>query len=89
MLHKDEVSFKLASLAIAGLFGVARFGRREFDFETRLPGFDRATVVRRCCELAFGATLMQLIAGTLVHFTLPTQGVLLVGRIYEYRREVG
>jgi cytochrome c len=67
--------FLLASLALTGLFGAAWFGRAEFDLARRLPGFDRATILRRCYELAFGATLLQLLAGTLVYFTLPAQGV--------------
>ena len=66
--------FLLASLAVTGLFGAAWFGRRDFDFQGRLPGFDRPTVLRRCYELAFGATLLQFLAGTLVYFTLPSQG---------------
>jgi cytochrome c len=67
--------FVLASLALTGLFGAAWFGRKAFDVEQRLPGFDRSKVIRRCYELTFGATLMQFLAGTLVYFTLPTQGV--------------
>jgi len=67
--------FLLASLAITGLFGVAWFGRAEFDLPGRLPGFDRPKILRRCYELAFGATLMQILVGTLVYFTLPWQGV--------------
>lgn len=67
--------FLLASLALTGLFGAAWFGRAGFDLRGRLPGFDRAKVLRRCYELTFGASLMQLLAGTLVYFTLPSQGV--------------
>jgi len=67
--------FLLASLAITGLFGAAWFGRTEFDLTHRLPGFDRHTVLRRCYELAFGATLMQFLAGTLVYFSLPSHGI--------------
>jgi len=67
--------FLLASLAVTGLFGVAWFGRAEFDLPGRLPGFDRSKIVRRCYELTFGATLMQIVAGSLVYFTLPSQGV--------------
>jgi len=67
--------FLLASLAITGLFGAAWFGRRDFDLARRLPGFDRATILRRCYELAFGATLMQFLAGTLVYFSLPSHGI--------------
>lgn len=69
------VHFLLASLALTGLFGAAWFGRSEFDLPRRLPGFDRPTILRRCYELAFGATLVQLLAGTLVYFTLPPQGI--------------
>jgi cytochrome c len=67
--------FILASLAVTGLFGAAWFGRTGFDVETRLPGFDRPKLRRRCYEIAFGATLMQFLVGTLVYFTLPAQGV--------------
>jgi cytochrome c len=67
--------FLLASLAVTGLFGAAWFGRKDFDVEGRLPGFDRAKILRRCYELTFGATLMQFLAGTLVYFTLPAKGV--------------
>jgi cytochrome c len=67
--------FLLASLAVTGLFGAAWFGRSEFDLAGRLPGFDRPTILRRCYSLAFGATLMQFLAGTLVYFTLPAQGI--------------
>jgi len=67
--------FILASLAVTGLFGAAWFGRTGFDVETRLPGFDRPKLRRRCYEIAFGATLMQFLIGTLVYFTLPAQGV--------------
>jgi cytochrome c len=67
--------FVLASLAVTGLFGVAWFGRREFDVEKRLHGFTRHGAMRQCYGLTFGATLMQVFAGTLVYFTLPAQGV--------------
>lgn len=67
--------FIIASFAITGLFGAAWFGRAGFDLVQHLPGFERSVVLRRCYELTFGATLMQLLAGTLVYFTLPAQGV--------------
>lgn len=67
--------FLLASLALTGLFGAAWFGRAEFDVPGRLPGFDRPKILRRCYELTFGATLMQIAVGALVYFTLPSQGV--------------
>ncbi len=67
--------FILASLAITGLFGVAWFGRRDGGPAGRLSGFDRHQHVRRGYGLTFGATLMQIFAGTLVYFTLPAQGI--------------
>jgi cytochrome c len=67
--------FILASLAISGLFGAAWFGRAEFDRQRHLPGFERAEIWRRCYEIAFGATLIQFVVGTLVYFTLPSSGV--------------
>jgi cytochrome c len=67
--------FILASLAISGLFGAAWFGRAEFDRARYLPGFERAEIWRRCYEIAFGATLMQFVVGTLVYFTLPASGI--------------
>jgi len=74
-LFGDQPFEFAAAVAVTGLFGAAWFGRTGFDVETRLPGFDRPKLRRRCYEIAFGATLMQFLIGTLVYFTLPAQGV--------------
>lgn len=67
--------FLLASLAVTGLGGVAWFGRREYPVEARLPGFDRPRLRRTFYSVTFGATLLQVVVGSLVYFTLPVKGI--------------
>lgn len=67
--------FLLACLALSGLAAVGWFGRREFDVENILPGFDRPGLRRKFYSITFGATLLQLVIGSLVYFTLPVKGV--------------
>ena len=67
--------FVVASLAITGLLGVGWFGRREYPVAERLPEFDHAALRRQFYGVVFAATLLQLVVGPLVYFTLPVKGM--------------
>lgn len=67
--------FLLASLALTGLAGVGWFGRREFAVDSLLPGFTRPALRRKFYSITFGATLLQIVVGSLVYFTLPVKGI--------------
>lgn len=67
--------FMLASMALTALFAIGYFTRRGFDFERQLPGFTRPSLRRMLYAGAFGLTLAQLLAGPLLYFTLPVEGM--------------
>lgn len=67
--------FLLASFALSGLAAAGWFGRKDFAVDRILPGFDHPGLRRKFYSIAFGATLLQAVAGSLVYFTLPVQGV--------------
>jgi cytochrome c len=67
--------FLLASIALTALMLAAWLCRRGLDFDAELPGLDRGTVKRELLGIAFGTTALQLLAGPLVLFTLPPNGV--------------
>jgi len=67
--------FMLASLALTALFAIGYFTRRGFDLERQLPGFTRPELRRLLYAAAFGLTLAQLLAGPLLFFTLPVEGL--------------
>lgn len=67
--------FLLASLAVSGLFFAGYFGRRGYPVEKRFEDLDRPALRRRFLGLAFTATALQLVAGPLVFFTLPSAGL--------------
>jgi cytochrome c len=67
--------FVIASLAVSSLFFAGWFGRRRYPVEERLPGLDRATLRREFLGIVFGATAIQLVAGPLLFFTLPSHGL--------------
>jgi cytochrome c len=75
--------FVVASVAVCALFLVGYFGRQGFAAERILPGLDRAALRRELAGVALAATALQLLAGPLLLFTLPAQGVswALVGNI--------
>ena len=67
--------FLLATIAVTALFAVPWFGRKTFDLASRLPGFERNEIKRLFYRIAFFVTLFQFMAGPLLLFTLPVQGI--------------
>ena len=67
--------FILASVAVTSLFLAGWFCRQRFPFEERFPGLDRCEIRRELLSAAFGATVLQLVAGPLVLATLPSDGL--------------
>lgn len=67
--------FLLACMAVTALFMLGYFTRRGYPVETKFKHFDRPGLRRMFYAVAFGATLLQVIAGPLVLFTLPAQGL--------------
>jgi len=67
--------FLIASLAVCSLFFAGWFGRRRYPAAERLPGLDRAALRREFLGIVFGATALQLVAGPLLFFTLPSHGL--------------
>ena len=66
--------FVLASVAVSSLALAGWFCRRNYPFEERFPDLDRCEIRRELLSTAFGATLLQLVAGPLVLATLPSDG---------------
>jgi cytochrome c len=71
------IHFLLASFAATGLFLVWKTRRGEFVEVESFPEFSRDRLIRLFYRITFHATLVQLGAGVLVFFTLPTHGVTL------------
>ena len=71
--------FLSASMALTGLFLAGWFGRAGFDL-SQLPGFTKPALRRIFYKVTAWVTLGQFIAGPLLLFTLPSQGVSL--RLY-------
>jgi cytochrome c len=69
------VHFLVASMAVTGLFLAWYFGRRTYPAEKVFSELGRSELRRRFLSIAFAATGVQLIAGPLVFFTLPSQGL--------------
>jgi len=67
--------FIVASLAISSLFFAGYFGRRGYPVEERLDGLERGALIREFLAIVFGATALQLVAGPLLFFTLPSSGL--------------
>jgi cytochrome c len=67
--------FVLACVAVAALFLLGYFTRAGYPFESRFQTLDRRTLRRGLYGVTFGATLLQLLAGPLVFFTLPASGM--------------
>jgi cytochrome c len=67
--------FVTASLALTGLFLAGYFGRPGYPAERVFERLDRLELRRRFASLALGASGVQLVAGPLVLFTLPSRGV--------------
>ncbi|MGE5235045.1 MAG: c-type cytochrome [Acidobacteriota bacterium] len=67
--------FLTASLAITGLFLAGWFGRRGYPAEEIFGRLDRVELRRRFTSLALGATVLQLLFGPLLFFTLPSRGL--------------
>jgi cytochrome c len=72
------VHFLLACLAVTALFLLAFFTRAGYPVESKFQQLDRAALRRLFYTIAFGASLLQLAAGPLVLFTLPSRGVSVV-----------
>lgn len=75
--------FVLASVAVTALFLAGWLCRRSFPFENALPGLDRCETRRELLSAAFGATVLQVVAGPLVLMTLPAGGFswLMIGNL--------
>ncbi len=75
--------FVLASVAVTALFLAGWLCRRGFPFEDLLPELDRCETRRELLTTAFGATVLQVIAGPLVLMTLPPNGFswMLIGNL--------
>ena len=67
--------FITASLAIVALFLAGWLGRKKYPVETRLPEFTRPELRRLFFSIAFYATLVQILLGPFLLFTLPSHGV--------------
>lgn len=67
--------FLLASLALTGLFLVWHFSRRGVAVESLFQNLSRGDLKRRFYRLTAVATMIQLLAGLLVLFTLPSAGL--------------
>lgn len=67
--------FLLASIAITALALAGWLCRRTLPPESELQGLDRAEVRRELLAAAFGATVLQAVAGPLVLMTLPPHGL--------------
>lgn len=69
------IHFLFASMAVTGLFLAAYFGRRGFPVETTFATLDRTALRVRFLTVTLAATALQLIAGPLLFFTLPSRGL--------------
>lgn len=69
------IHFLLACMAITALFLLGYFTRAAYPVESKFQRLDRAGLRRLFYAIAFGASLLQLAAGPLVLFTLPSRGV--------------
>ncbi|MCU0235347.1 MAG: cytochrome c [Thermoanaerobaculales bacterium] len=67
--------FLLASVAVTALALAGWLCRRSLRPESELAGLDRAEVRRELLAAAFGATVLQAVAGPLVLMTLPPHGL--------------
>lgn len=67
--------FILASFAVSGLFLLIYMGRKAFPVESAFTELTRPQLKRMFYGIIFGATAAQAIAGPLVFFTLPANGV--------------
>ncbi|MFC2082319.1 cytochrome C [Bacteroidota bacterium] len=67
--------FVTGMIAVTGLFIVWYFGRKNYPFEERLPGFTRDDIKRKGFQLTFFITLSQLVWGPLLFFTFPWRGI--------------
>lgn len=67
--------FLLASLAVTALLLAGWFGRASYPAAERFSFLTNDELRRHFLAIAFGASALQFIAGPLVYFTLPEQGV--------------
>jgi len=67
--------FVIAAVAVTGLFLAGWFGRRGYPTEVVFERLDRATIRREMTGVALAATTLQGLAGPLLLFTLPAQGM--------------
>lgn len=67
--------FLVASVAVTALFLAGYFGRRGFPAEEVFSSLDRVALRREMASVALGASALQLLAGPLLLFTLPPQGL--------------
>jgi cytochrome c len=67
--------FIVATLAVTGLYLAGYFGRAGYPAEQRFEQLSRGDLRRRFFGLTLGASALQLIAGPLLFFTLPAQGM--------------
>ncbi len=67
--------FVCASVAVAALFLLHWFTRPGYPLAQRLPECDRAGLRRLFYSVALGASLLQIVMGPLVLFTLPREGM--------------
>lgn len=67
--------FLLACLAVTGLFLLAFLTRASYPVEKVFDKWDQTALRRGLYSLAFAATLGQFIAGPLLFFTLPAEGM--------------
>ena len=67
--------FLTASFAITGIFMFGYMRRNKYSVEMIFNNFKKHTLLKKWYKLAFFATLLQLVFGPLVFFTLPWKGV--------------
>ncbi|MGC9326612.1 MAG: c-type cytochrome [Candidatus Hinthialibacter sp.] len=67
--------FLFGSIAVSGLFFAGYFGREKYPVEERLVGLSRGRLRRMFYSIALSATAANFMAGPLLFFTLPAQGV--------------
>jgi cytochrome c len=69
------IHFLNACLAATGLFLVWYLGKKEYNFEEKMPSLERNKVRKQLYTFTFWGSAVQFIIGPLVLFTLPTQGL--------------
>lgn len=67
--------FMAACGAVTCLFLAGWFGRRKYPLAEELPGFERASLMKRFYGAVLFITLAQFFFGPLILFTLPMQGL--------------